>query len=142
MASEFVFTGNEVSVFIDGVECALLQNISGSDDYGHEPASGIGDIHVKEYVPALARHNISIDRLILRKADLMAKGIVFENGDAALVGKTFDIEVFSKSPTAPRLLRKFINCVNTGGRVSVAAHRILVSDATFVGTDASGTLSA
>lgn len=141
MASEFVFNGNECAVFLDGHEAVLLQNISGSDDYGHEPASGVGDIHVKEYVPALARHNISIDRLVLRKGDLMDKGIIFENGDAAMLGKTFDIEIFSKDPTNPKILRKFINCTNTGGRVSVAAHRILVSDATFVGTDATGTLS-
>ncbi len=135
---QVVWTGNEVEVTINGERVELAQNIRGTDNYGHEPASGIGDIHVKEYVPSLARHTITMSKLVMLREKAIAAGMVLENGDDALKGRTFDIEVFPKG--GGPLLKKWTGCVNDGGDVGVTAHRILVQDATFLATDASGKL--
>lgn len=52
-------SGNRVTVRFDGREIGLVQSVRMSDDYAPEPASGIGDIHVIEYVPTMARHSLS-----------------------------------------------------------------------------------
>ena len=136
MAGEFTYTGNEVDVYLDGVKVDLLQTISGNSSYGQQPASGIGDIHNKEHLPSRAEHQITIDRMALRKDSLVAMDIILENGDAAMRGKTFDIEIFSKEGP---LLHKFIKAVNDSNRVNVTAHRIVISDAVFVARDQVGT---
>jgi hypothetical protein len=136
---QFVFTGNEVEVSINGQRVDLAQNIRGTDNYGHEPASGIGDIHVKEYVPSVARHNITMSKLVMRKEKAISAGLILENGDDAMRGRIFDIEIFPKG--GGPVLRKWMGCVNDGGDIGVTSHRILVQDATFLATDAAGQLS-
>lgn len=130
-------TGNEVRVAIDGVELELLQSIRFTDDYGHEAASGIGDIHVQEHVPTVARHTATMSKLAVPRETAIELGIVSENGDSALQGRVFDIEVFDRKSGV--LIRKIINCVNIGGDIAFTAHRMIMTDAQFQGRDASGT---
>lgn len=52
-------TGNRIVVLFDGKQVGLVQSVGMSDDYAPEPASGIGDIHVAEYVPTMARHSLN-----------------------------------------------------------------------------------
>src|SRR5271156_1686063 len=94
--AKYVFTGNEVTLYLNGVEVDLVQNLRGTDDYGFEPASGIGDIHAFEYVPTMARHSIAISKFALRKETAVTAGIIQENGDAALANAPIEIEIFSK----------------------------------------------
>ena len=44
-------SGNLITVVFDGKQIGLVQNVRMNDDYSPEPASGVGDIHVEEYVP-------------------------------------------------------------------------------------------
>lgn len=133
--ANFVHHGNEVKVVMDGIELDLVQTVRGSDNYGHEPASGVGDIHIKEHVPSLARHTVTLSAFALRKDRAITLGIIQENGNAALRGKAFTIEVFDRTGA---LIRKWTQCVNDSGDVTVTAHRIIVKDATFLATDAAG----
>ena len=87
-----VRSGNQIAVLFDGKQIGLIQSISMNDDYAPDPASGIGDIHVQEYVPTMARHSLSVSAMLLNKSQLQAAGIVPENGDAVLQGLVFDIE--------------------------------------------------
>lgn len=137
--AQFVVTGNEVYVFFNNTRLDLVQSFRATDDYGFEPASGIGDIHVTEYVPTLARHAISISRFVLKRDTAVSLGIIQENGASALVNTPFDITVISKKTGA--MLRKYLKSINNSGDIGLSAHRVIVTDANFVAIDASGQIN-
>lgn len=132
-----VRTGNRVIATFDGKQVGLLQNVRLSDDYGLDPASGIGDIHVQEHVPTVARHSVSVGALVLIAGAMREAGISAINGDDALKGVVFDIVVQSKDDGA--VLRKYVGCSYASGDVDIQKHAILVSNATFMALDVVGT---
>lgn len=132
-----VKSGNRFVVYMDGHQVGMAQSVDMSDDYGPEPASGIGDIHVQEYVPTMARHTLQVEEMILRTGNLRAAGISLENGDDALQGMVFDILVIAKD--TGETLRKYSGCSYASGSVNVRKHAILVSNGTFNALDVSGT---
>lgn len=133
-----VNSGNRIQVQFDGREIGLLQNIRPSDDYGHEAASGIGDIHVQEHVPSMARHQISTSTMVLFKKNLRDSGIAMENGDEVLKGLVFDIVIYGKDPKNTGMLRKYTQCSFTSGDVEVTKHTIVASNAQFLALDVVG----
>lgn len=141
MATEnrIVNSGNRIEVQFDGKVVGLLQNLRMSDDFGLEPASGIGDIHVQEYVPSMARHSLSASTMILFTKNMRDSSVSMENGDAVLRGLVFDIVVYGRDPKNSGVLRKYVNCSYTGGDVEVSKHAILVANAQFVALDVTGT---
>lgn len=132
-----VRSGNQIKVFFDGKQVGLVQSISANDDYAPEPASGIGDIHVQEYVPTMARHSLSISKMLLNKADLSAAGIWPENGDAVLQGYVFDIEQYDN--LTGDLIRKYTGVSYASGSIEVTKHAIVTANAQFNALDVSGT---
>lgn len=131
-----VRSGNQIKVFFDGKQVGLVQSINANDDYSPEPASGIGDIHVQEYVPTMARHSLSVSKMLLNKADLSRAGIVPENGDAVLQGYVFDIEQYDN--LTGDLIRKYTGCSYASGSVEVNKHAIVTTSAQFNALDVSG----
>jgi hypothetical protein len=129
-------TGNRIIVRFDGESVGLIQSVRMNDDYAPEPASGVGDIHVQEYVPTMARHNLNVSNMVLKKASLRAKGLVPENADAMLQGLVFDIEVYDKDNAT--LMRKYMGCSYASGDLDVQKHAIVVSNAVFNALDVSG----
>lgn len=133
-------SGNDVMVLLDNVvEVDLVQTIRGTEGFGHEPASGIGDIKVREYVPSIARYTVTFSRMVLTAEKLLGLGLVPETARDAMKGRRFTIAVYFK-PAGP-LIRKWIDAVYDGGDMNVTAHRISITDATFLATDAGGLLS-
>lgn len=130
-------SGNRVTVRFDGREIGLVQSVRMSDDYAPEPASGIGDIHVIEYVPTMARHSLSVSTMVLFTGAMREAGISLENGDDALLGLVFDIVVESKDDGSE--LRKYLGCSFASGDVEVSKHAIIVSNAQFYALDVVGT---
>lgn len=130
-------SGNRIVVVMDGVNLGLVQSVRGSDDYSPEPASGIGDIHVQEYVPSMARHSLSVQKMVLLTEKMRDAGIVVENGDAALRGLVFDLEYYSKD--TGKLLRKYKGVSYASGDIDVSAHRITVMSGQFNALDVVGT---
>lgn len=130
-------SGNRIAVVLDGKQIGLIQNISGNDDYSPEPASGIGDIHVQEYVPTMARHTLSVSAMMLNRGALLEAGIAAENGDAMLQGLVFDFEVYSKDDGT--LLRKYVGCSYASGSIDIQKHQIAVQSAQFNALDVVGT---
>lgn len=130
-------SGNRIAVVFDGKQIGLIQNISGNDDYSPEPASGIGDIHVQEYVPTMARHTLSVSVMMLNRGALLEAGIAAENGDAMLQGLVFDFEVYSKDDGT--LLRKYVGCSYASGSIDIQKHQIAVQSAQFNALDVVGT---
>ena len=130
-------SGNRIVVVFDGKQIGLMQSVSMNDDYAPEPASGIGDIHVTEYVPTMARHSLNVSSMVLNKGNMRAAGIAVENGDDILRGLVFDIEVLSKDDGA--LLRKYTGCSYASGSLDVQKHAIVMANGMFNALDVTGT---
>ena len=134
-----VRSGNRIAVEFGGQEVGLLQDIRCSDDYAPEPASGIGDIHVKEYVPTMARHTINASQAVLNTGSLRGAGATPVNGDSVLEGMMFDIAIYDKGAQGTGgLLRKYIDCSFANGDIEVRKHAIVITNATFYALDAGG----
>lgn len=130
-------SGNRIAVVLDGKQLGLLQSVRANDDYSPEPASGIGDIHVQEYVPTMARHSLSVSAMLLNRGAMLEAGIATENGEQALQGLVFDIEVYSKDDGT--LLRKYIGCSYASGDLEVSKHAIVMQSGQFYALDVVGT---
>lgn len=130
-------SGNRIVVLLDGAHVGLLQSVRSSDDYSPEPASGIGDIHALEYVPSMARHSISVSKMVLSAEKIRAAGIFPENGDSMLQGRVFDIEHYDKD--TGQLLRKYVGCSFASGDIDVTKHGIVSISGTFNCLDVVGT---
>lgn len=118
-------TGNRITVTIDGAIVGLIQSVRVSDSYGLEDASGIGDIHVVEHTPSKAVHQVSISNMALFTNNLRrVLGPLAENGDGAMLGLIFDINIMRKD--TGELLRQIIGCSYDSGDIEITAHRIVV----------------
>lgn len=130
-------SGNRIVVVMDGKQIGLVRSVRSNDDYAPEPASGIGDIHVVEHVPTMARHSLSISAMVLIKGAMMEAGIVPENGDAILQGLVFDLEQYDKD--TGKLLRKYVGVSYASGDMDINAHQIVVQSGQFNAIDVVGT---
>lgn len=129
-------SGNRIIITFDGKQIGLLQSVRMNDDYSPEPASGIGDIHVQEYVPTMARHTLNVSAMLLNRGAMLEAGIASENGDAMLLGLVFDIEVYDKDTGA--LLRKYVGCSYASGDMDVSKHAIVMQSGMFNALDVVG----
>ncbi|CAB4137199.1 hypothetical protein UFOVP326_11 [uncultured Caudovirales phage] len=135
-----VRSGNRVVVLLGGVQVGLMQSCEMNDDYSPEPASGIGDIHVQEYVPTMARHSLSCQSVVLRRRAMLEAGVAPENGDATLEGLVFDIAIHDKDTGIE--LRKYKGCSYASGNISVSAHRMVMQSAMFLALDVEGVMTS
>ena len=144
-----VRSSNRFTILMGGVAVGLLQDLRCQDDYSPEPASGIGSISVYEYVPTLARYTISTSQACMFIGSLRRIGVSFENGEDALKGMTFTIEVYdrttdstvSEGSTSPvtiaaesgttTLLRRYEKCSFASGDVEIRKNAIIVTSATI-----------
>lgn len=129
-------SGNRVVVVFDGIQLGLVRSVRANDDYAPDPASGIGDIHVVEYVPTIARHTLTVQQMVLIKGAMLEAGIAAENGDAMLQGLVFDLEVYDKDNG--KLLRKYVGVSYASGDIEINAHQIIVTSGQFNALDVTG----
>lgn len=129
-------TGNRVKVFFNNIQVGLIQSVRMADDYAPDAASGIGDIHVVEYVPTQARHSLSVSSMVLKRGSLRQAGIIAENGDAVLQGLVFDFLVTSKDDGS--VLRKYVSASYAGGDTEVTKHAIVMVSGSFNCLDVQG----
>lgn len=131
-----VRSGNNIVLTLDGAQIGMIQNIRASDEYGHEPASGVGDAHVQEYVPGMARHTVSVSSMTVVAGSLRQLGIAAVNADDVLQGNVFDICVYDK--VSGNLLRKYVGCTYVSGDVEISKHAMVVTNAQFMALDVTG----
>lgn len=132
-----VRSGNRIVVLLDGKQVGLIQSVRMSDDYAPDSASGIGDIHVVEHVPTVARHTLSISTMVMKRATMRQLAIASENGDDALRGMVFDIVSYDKDTGEE--LRKYMGCTYASGELEISKHAIVMSSGTFLALNVSGT---
>lgn len=130
-------SGNRIVVTFDGKQIGLVQSVRMNDDYSPEAASGIGDIHVQEYVPTIARHSLSVSTMVLNVGALREAGIAMENGDAVLQGLVFDIVAYDKD--TGEALRKYVGCSYASGDVEISKHSIVMNSVQLYALDVGGT---
>ena len=156
-----VRSSNRFTIQMGGKSVGLLQDLRCQDDYSPEPASGIGSISVYEYVPTLARYTISTSQACMFIGSLRRIGVSFENGEDALKGMTFDIEVYDRinqstikegqkdsvtmaaegttgttttngtTTTTATLLRRYEKCSFASGDIEIRKNAIIVTSATI-----------
>lgn len=129
-------SGNRTIITMDGVQVGLLQSVRMSDDYAPEAASGIGDIHVQEWVPTQARHTLSVSKMVLETEKIRSLGIFAENGDVVLQGLVFDVIVQSRDDGT--VLRTYRQCSYASGDVDVTKHQITMASGQLYACDVSG----
>lgn len=132
-----VRSGNRIVIMFDGKPLGFIQSMRASDDYGPEPASGIGDIHVQEYVPTMARHTLSVSTMVMYTSNMRQAGIAAENGDGVLNGLVFDIVVMDKD--TGQVLRTHEGCSYASGDVDVSKHQIVMMNGQFNALNVRGT---
>ena len=68
MATKNVKTrsGNRIVITYDGNTIGAMKSVRMNDDYAPEPVTGIGDIHVIEHVPTVARHTLTCQQVVLK----------------------------------------------------------------------------
>jgi hypothetical protein len=130
-------SGNRIIISLDGKQIGTMKSVRANDDYSPEPVTGIGDIHAQEYVPTMARHNLTCSYVVLKAGALRAAGIAVENGDAALQGLVFDI--ISVDKDTGQTMRKYVGCSYASGDLEINANAIVMASATFNALDVTGT---
>lgn len=132
-----VRSGNRIVITLDDKQIGTMKSLRMNDDYSPEPVTGIGDIHVQEYVPTVARHSLSASYVVLNRGALREMGIALENGDDALQGLVFDIVIMSKDDGT--VLRKYEGCSYASGDMEVQANAVVMATAQFNALNVTGT---
>ena len=133
-------TGNLIELRFGEETLGTIQSMTVNDDYGPEPVSGVGSIHVYEYPPTMARHTISVEYAVLKKNTLLSLGVVPEHGCDRLKGLELDIVIYDKLPCGNKgtAMRTYRFCSLASGSFQIQAHRVIMSNATFNSRDVSG----
>jgi hypothetical protein len=131
-----VRSGNTVQILLDGSKIGTMKSVRMNDDYSPDPVTGIGDIHVQEWVPTVARHRLQCQYVVLNRGALRELGIAAINGDDMLRGLVFDIVSVSKIDGS--IIRKYNGCSYASGDVEITANAVVMASAEFNALDASG----
>ena len=130
-------TGNKIIITIDGKKVGMIQSLRASDDYGMQEVSQIGDIHVKEWVPSIARHTLTAAVVQLSTESLEAMNIAPKNGDDVMLGLVFDI-IATKAAAPNTVLFTYKSCSFAAGDIEITKHQIVARNATIMALDRSG----
>jgi hypothetical protein len=122
-------SGNRIIATIGGKQVGLMQSLRMNDDYSPEPASGIGDLHVVEYVPGMARHTLNVSMMVLNTGSLYSLKLIPDNGNIVLQGIVLTIEAYSKDDGS--LIRKYLGCSYASGDYEITKHAIVMQTAVF-----------
>lgn len=131
-----VRSGNLVYVYLDGQQIGAAQDASLEMDFAPEPVYGIGDIDPIENVPTRASYRLSVTQAVLNLQSLMAKGLIPENGDAALQGMVMDFVKVDR--VTGQVIRKYIGCSYASGNISTRANGVIQVSGTFMALGAQG----
>lgn len=131
-----VYSGNTIMVVINNKPVGLLQDMTADEDFAPEPASGIGDPRVVEYVPTMYRISLAVSSMSLKKDSLFSVGVFPENIDKYLATEPFTVVVIDK--VSQQTVRQYNNCVFGRGTLSVRKHTIVSHNCTLLSTEALG----
>lgn len=131
-------SGNKIFARFDNQDIGLVQSVRLNEDYAPTEASGIGNAKPIEWVPTFARYQCQVSWMVLNKISMYSSGLVPQNADIVLQGLVFDIEILDRD--SGQTLRKFVGCSYATGDIEVTKHQIVVTNATFMALDVTGTM--
>lgn len=129
-----VYSGNNIMVVIKNKPVGLLQDVTADEDFAPEPASGVGDPRVVEYVPTMYRISLSVSSMSLKKDSLFSVGVFPENINKYLATEPFTVVVVDK--VTNKIIRQYINCIFGRGTLAVRKHTIVSHNCTLLATEA------
>jgi hypothetical protein len=129
-----VYSGNTILVVIKNKPVGLLQDVTADEDYAPEPASGIGDPRVVEYVPTMYRVSLAVSSMSLRKDSLFSVGVFPEKVETYLATEPFTVVVIDK--VTKKTVRQYNNCIFGRGTLAVRKHTIVSHNCTLLSTEA------
>jgi len=129
-----VYSGNTIMVVIKNKPVGLLQDVTADEDFAPEPASGIGDPRVVEYVPTMYRISLAVSSMSLKKDSLFSVGVFPDNVDTYLATEPFTVVVIDK--VSKKTIRQYNNCIFGRGTLSVRKHTIVSHNCTLLSTEA------
>jgi hypothetical protein len=131
-----VYSGNTILIVINNSPVGLLQEMTADEDFAPEPASGIGDPRVVEYVPTMNRISLRVASMSLKKDSLFNLGIFPETVDKYLATNPFQVQIVDK--VTGKTIRTYNNCIFASGTVSTRKHTIVAHDCRLLSTEALG----
>jgi len=129
-----VYSGNNIMVVIKNKPVGLLQDVTADEDFAPEPASGVGDPRVVEYVPTMYRVSLSVSSMSLKKDSLFSVGVFPENINKYLATEPFTVVVVDK--VTNKIIRQYLNCIFGRGTLAVRKHTIVSHNCTLLATEA------
>lgn len=129
-----VYSGNNIMVVIKNKPVGLLQDVTADEDFAPEPASGVGDPRVVEYVPTMYRISLAVSSMSLKKDSLFSVGVFPENINKYLATDPFTVVVVDK--VTNKIIRQYLNCIFGRGTLSVRKHTIVSHNCTLLATEA------
>jgi len=129
-----VYSGNTIMVVIKNKPVGLLQDVTADEDFAPEPASGIGDPRVVEYVPTMYRISLAVSSMSLKKDSLFSVGVFPEDVEKYLSTEPFTVVVIDK--VTNKTIRQYLNCIFARGTLSVRKHTIVSHNCTLLSTEA------
>lgn len=129
-----VYSGNNIMVVIKNKPVGLLQDVTADEDFAPEPASGVGDPRVVEYVPTMYRISLAVSSMSLKKDSLFSVGVFPENINKYLATEPFTVVVVDK--VTNKIIRQYINCIFGRGTLAVRKHTIVSHNCTLLATEA------
>lgn len=150
-----VRSSNRFVIAMGNTAVGLLQDLRCQEDYSPEPASAIGSISVKEYVPTIARYTISTSQACMFKDSLRQLGVSFLDGKDAMKGLVFTIQIYDRtnstsvkqdssagitmanegSIAGSTLLRQYLKCSFASGDIEIRKHAMIMNNATINACD-------
>ena len=129
-----VYSGNTILVVIKNLPVGLLQDVTADEDFSPEPASGIGDPRVVEYVPTMYRVSLAVSSMSLRKDSLFSVGVFPETVDNYLATNPFTVVIIDK--VTNKTVRQYNNAIFARGTLAVRKHTIVSHNCTLLATEA------
>lgn len=127
--NNIIKTANTAILTFNNVVLGTLQTVRFSEDYGIQPAYGIGSIDPIENVPGAARYTVTASVLVMNNDDLTANGIQPGSSADVLTGNVFDILLIDKiSRTTIQTAR---NCSFASGDTEISTNRVVTRNITF-----------
>lgn len=129
IADQQVQSGNTVELYIAGKAVGRAQSISAEADWGTEVIHELGTIMGTEAVPLRFEGTVTLNRMRIRKNDLVKAGIVSLGADILEKGV---IDIVVKDRYSGQVLEAYMGASLSRKTTDIRANEIIAEEATFV----------
>ena len=129
IADQQVHSGNTVELYIAGKAVGRAQSISADADWGTETVHELGTIMPTEAVPLKYDGTVTLNRMRIRKNDLIKAGIVSLGAD---ILQKVPIDIVVKDNTTGQVLEAYMGATLSRKTTDIRANEIIAEEATFV----------